>query len=49
VIVEEHQIYRIGCKQLQSVYAAGGDQDPAPSFFQQHLAAFKAIPFIIDT
>jgi hypothetical protein len=36
-------------KQLQSVYATGRNQNPAPSFFQQHLATFKAIPFIIDT
>jgi hypothetical protein len=49
VVVEEHQIYGMRGKQLQSVYATGRNQNPAPSFFQQHLATFKAIPFIIDT
>jgi hypothetical protein len=38
----------MGGKQLQSVCSAGGDQDLAPSFFQQHLATFKSVPLVID-
>jgi hypothetical protein len=41
VVVEKHQIDGMGGEQLQSVCAAGGDQDLAPSFLKQLGGQFE--------